>query len=90
VTSSATAFTAIWSGPGLIVPLTVMVIALPAPTLIEAPVNDIALPLDAFEPQAAAPVATQLTLTPPIIGGTRSSTVNDGACDGPKLVTVIV
>ena len=47
-------------------------------------------PDDPSAPQLAVPVVAQLTVTPVIIGGIASCTSNDGACDGPRLVTVSV
>ena len=76
--------------PGTTVPVIVIVRLFPAPALRLAPVNASALPDEPLVPQLAVPLGAQATVTPVMKAGTRSCTSNDGACDGPRLVTVTV
>ena len=69
---------------GLTVPLTVSVIALPAPGATLAPVKLTALPEEALGPQLAMPVTTQVAVTPVIAGGTVSAMLKPFAADGPR------
>jgi hypothetical protein len=71
-------------------PVTVRVIALPAPGATLAPLKLTALPEEPFVPQLAMPVTAQLAVTPVITAGTLSAMMKPVAVDGPALVTVIV
>ena len=76
---------------GLTVPVTVSVIALPAPGATLRPAKLTALPdEEPFGPQLAVPVTAQLAVTPVIAAGTLSVMLKPVAEDGPALVTVIV
>ena len=77
--------------PDETVPLSVMVILLPAPALMDAPVRLTVLPVRLLVPQLAVPVTVQESiLTPVIVVGTLSIILNPEAFPVPLLVTSIV
>ena len=68
---------------GLTMPLTVSVIALPAPGATLAPAKLTALPEEPFVPQLAMPVTAQLAVTPVIAAGTVSVMLKPSAVGRP-------